>query len=54
MKKQLSFPSNVVRRAAALGIRLKPTPFRAWVAGLAILMAAGAAAGLMVFTRGWW
>jgi len=53
MKERHAFPTNIVGRGGAvLRTWLKPTPYRGWVASLAILMAAGAAAGLMVFTKG--
>jgi Ni/Fe-hydrogenase subunit HybB-like protein len=38
--------------AARLRGSLRPTPYRGWIVALVLLMAAGAAAGLVVFSRG--
>jgi Ni/Fe-hydrogenase subunit HybB-like protein len=48
MKKRPSFHAGWRQLSA----RHRPTPYRAWIVGLGLLMAAGAAAGLIVFTRG--
>lgn len=48
MKKRPSFHAGWLQ----LGAALQPTPYRAWIVGLGLLMAAGAAAGLIVLTRG--
>jgi len=53
MKQRPSFLTKAVGRgAAAMRAWFRPTPYRAWVVLLGILMACGAVAGLIVFARG--
>ena len=53
MTPRLSSMKDLVgRRVTALGRRLRPTPYRAWIVMLGLLVVAGAAAGLVVFARG--
>src|SRR3989304_4153373 len=45
-------PGSAPSLVSRLMRRLRPTPLRAWLALLVLIMAGGAAAGLIVFARG--